>query len=486
MKIGNILIKIILLVFSVLLIWIIGNGLFNSTIVVYDFNPIILIVGIIMYLSILVFIYKKVIPKLEQKKWIVYLCISVFFIICVLVSFFLRLNPTWDMGNVFTIAKNIVEVGTSNETYLYSYPNNIMLTLVYIGIFKIASFWQGVDYIIVATFFNACMITVCVALMYKIAEKLWDKKKALMVLLIALVTTPLYLHAAIYYSDVPSALFTLLAFYLYLQIVEKKGIKNSSLLQILLGIVLFIGIKIKITVSFILIAIFVYEILRGNTKELIQKMSIVLPTLLIGFILFNFIVEPRVVTNKEVIDNYKVPVLHWIMMGLKEEGGYNEEDYLYTFSYSTYQEKEKADIEEINRRISNYNVLSFAEHLNKKINFAWSDGTYFAPEKLRRSPVEQTILQEIVIGKYKNVYKYFPQVMHISMMILIFINVCSILKKKEYTNREIIMAISVFGLILFLLLWENRSRYIFVMVPLMMLLQLNGIEIVSHIKRRKE
>lgn len=486
MKIGNNLIKIVLIVFSILLIWIIGNGIFNRTVVVYDFNPIILIVGIIIYLSILVFVYKKVIPKLEHKKWIPYLCIGIFFVICVLVSFFLRLNPTWDMGDVFSIAKNIVEVGTSNDTYLYSYPNNIMLTLIYIVVFKIASIWQGVDYIIIATFFNACMVTACVTLMYKIAEKLLDKKKALILLLIALVTTPLYLHAAIYYSDVPSALFTLLAFYLYLRILEKKKIKSSVLLQVLLGIVLLIGIKVKITVSFILIAIFVYEILSGKMKELMKNMVIVLPTILIGFILFNIMIEPRVVTNKEVIDDYKVPVLHWIMMGLKDEGGYNEEDYSYTLSHNTYQDKLKAVQEEIGQRISNYNVVSFAEHLNKKINFAWADGTYYAPEKLRRDPVEQTVLHEIVMGKYKNVYKYFPQVMHISMMLLILINVCTILKKKEYTNKEIIMAVSIFGLILFLLLWENRSRYIFVMVPLMMILQINGIEALSQIKRRKE
>ena len=41
------------------------------------------------------------------------------------------------MGTVFNIAKEYVTTGTTTDTYLYTFPNNIMLTAIYIIIFKV-------------------------------------------------------------------------------------------------------------------------------------------------------------------------------------------------------------------------------------------------------------------------------------------------------------------------------------------------------------
>ena len=45
--------------------------------------------------------------------------------------------------------------------------------------------------------------------------------------------------------------------------------------------------------------------------------------------------------------------------------------------------------------------------------------------------------------------------------------------------------IAIFGLAVFLLLWENRSRYLLTYVPIMIMLEVNGIEKLSKIKLKK-
>ncbi len=478
--------KVILLIFMFLLSWIILNGLLDYDVIVYEFNPIILSIGIVLYITILVVIYKKALPKIENHKYLPGILICCFSIICVITALLLRVNPSWDMGNVFQMAKNYVMIGNVVDSYLYSYPNNMMLTIIYIFIFKICSIIPNIDYVVAATIFNSMVMIGCVTLMYLIANKMLGRKKALMILLIAIFTTPFYMHAAIYYSDSMSAFFTLLIFYLYLYIQEKEVSKVTILAQILLGAILLVGIKIKITTSFVAIAIIVYHILNIKIKEIAIKNAFVIPTLVIGFIIFQLLVTPFVIKNKGIIDQYEVPIIHWIMMGLKGNGGYNEEDYRYTFSFPTYDKKKAADIIEIKSRLGSYNANSFIKHLTEKLKFAWTDGTYYAPEKLRRQPVQENVFHQIVLpsGKYANIYKYLPQIMHISMLILILINSYYIFKNKHYQKTDMIIIITMFGLMIFLLLWENRSRYIFTIVPLMIILQVNGIEGLMNYRQR--
>lgn len=64
----NICMKIILNILSALLLWIILLGILDYDTIVYTYNPIILIVGIVIYISLIKIIYKKLLPKIENNK----------------------------------------------------------------------------------------------------------------------------------------------------------------------------------------------------------------------------------------------------------------------------------------------------------------------------------------------------------------------------------------------------------------------------------
>lgn len=481
-KVGQVLLTIALGFFAMLFSWIIINGIFIGKDVLYSFNPFLLVLFIALDIGISIFVYKKIVPKLLKYRWIPIVLIALFTILCIAIGISLRLNPSWDMGRVFNMAVQYAKEGNIADTYLYEYQNNIAITCVFIVIFKVFSFFGATDYITIITIMNAIMISLTVLCMYKVVKKVSGKQNALMLLIICLFTTPLYLYAAIYYSDTMSMFLCSLFLMIYVYMRDEENKKKKIFEQILLALVFIIGFEVKITSSFVFVAILITGLLNGKYKELIRDFKFFIPSVLVFFIMWNTFVNVVVIPDKSKLDTWKVPIAHWLWIGSVGTGTYNEEAYQYTYSFSTYDEKNTADLQKLKETIKSYNPGSFIVHINDKLKYTWSDGTYFAPEKLRRNPVDKGFLYEYVAsdGTQKDTYKYLPQIMHFAMLIFMLINAISILRKKKYDSIYSTLTITILEIAVFLMFWENRSRYILTLVPIMIMLSVHGIEIISN------
>lgn len=147
-------------------------------------------------------------------------------------------------------------------------------------------------------------------------------------------------------------------------------------------------------------------------------------------------------------------------------------------SVDGYDNKVKVGKQLLKEKIEYYDSNTFLKHLNDKLKNTWSDGTYFSKDKLRRQPVApDNIIYKTIFQNENNIYKYIPQVMHLSMLIFITINSINILINKKFSSKDFILIIMMFGLMIFLLFWETRSRYLITLLPLMMILQINGIDV---------
>ena len=80
--------------------------------------------------------------------------------------------------------------------------------------------------------------------------------------------------------------------------------------------------------------------------------------------------------------------------------------------------------------------------------------------------------------------------MHYGMLILMTISAYSLIKCKTKTGKkgiEAALVLAVLGIALFLIIWENRSRYILTMLPAMMILQLSGLDyLIGRLEERKK
>ena len=79
------------------------------------------------------------------------------------------------------------------------------------------------------------------------------------------------------------------------------------------------------------------------------------------------------------------PKTHWVMMGLKGLGGYDDEidtnmtRFLKDSGWSN-DEIQAQHIRLMKERLEAFGVGGFINHLNSKLNFTWSDGTYCSRE----------------------------------------------------------------------------------------------------------
>lgn len=130
-KIFKNVIKYTLISLAGFLIWIVLTGILEYNKVIFLYNPIFLIIGIIIYMLIIVLVYKYIVPKIMKLNFIEYILMGIFTIICIISGLYFKLNPTWDMGTVFEIAKEYLDYGTySNTFYLSQFPNNIMMCVL--------------------------------------------------------------------------------------------------------------------------------------------------------------------------------------------------------------------------------------------------------------------------------------------------------------------------------------------------------------------
>ena len=71
-------VKIILIMFLVMFVWTISNSILEYDIVMYIYNPLIIILGIVVYLALLIVVWKKIIPKISKNKYVPVIIILLF------------------------------------------------------------------------------------------------------------------------------------------------------------------------------------------------------------------------------------------------------------------------------------------------------------------------------------------------------------------------------------------------------------------------
>lgn len=386
----------------------------------------------------------------------------------------LRVYPGWDFGSVYLGAVDLVEDGVFSDQsnwYFTTYPNNVAVCLFLAGVFKL--FGGICDYITLGVLLNVFLMILGIALFFLLAHHLYGIRSAFLALLTCALFMPFYMHAPIFYTDTFALPFVTGVFLSYQ--FRKKDVR----FLILTASVLALGYKTKGSLGVILIALLIHIWLQKEKikDHIAQSLLLLIPFLLLtGFLT----VLPGRLSFLDTTEAEKneFPVEHWLAMGLAGSGGYNADVYWMTASTEGKAEKREVDRTFIRKQLEEYGAWGMAEHLKAKVIITWGDGVYFAPEKLKREPLQESPLHPWVLydgAEYGKTYCYCSAV-HLLLLAGILLSlICNLLHKGEL--REIqAMQLSVFGLFLFLLIWETRSRYLVNFVPVFILLGIDGVQ----------
>ncbi len=446
---------------------------------VYDYNAYILIMGIIVYIGIICVLYQKC-KELTDKKlnYIIIAMLASYFMLTLIFGLRIKSERPADIFNLHNAAISYLNTGEiQNIDYFYNYPYQLNYTYILIAVYKMGSLLGIEDFRTSGTLFGTLLLFFSAILVWKITEIIKDKSLGVMVLFIYVTNPIFWIYSSYYYTDLMGMLCILLIIYIALYINKNIASNLNYLLSFVLGFIIFSGYKFRATVIIGGIAVFALGIVKINkTKEKIIYYNIV--AMVIGMIIA-ILVHKGIDSyfGLELDKNKQFPIVHWIMMGLSEEsnGRWSGELWNYTNSFPTYNEKFLADIEAINQSLSEMGVLGIIKLLFTKLTIMWTDGMTALITNFKTS-VHYGDLYEYTIGNKNAFMCYATQIMRGSLLICLVPYLFYEIKQKF--SRKSILAVTLFGCMLFYLIWEVHEKYVLMFLPLLMIMAAFGLDVI--------
>lgn len=465
------------------------NCFFREISVYHKFHSWIYLLLGILTIILWFFLYKaikKIFVKLTQKQIIVLFIITFLLSIGVLIfiSCLFEAPLSWDFGIVYDQAKSYVTTGDRNllavyPEYFQLFPNNIAIFLIEVFLFRIGKLFGFTDFRAIGILFNGIVIFLAILFLVLYCYRRFGKEKAYFSLVISFFFLPLFLYLPIFYSDTFSIVFGPLLLFLSTFIEDQKWKKNVFLFLVM-TFCLFVGMKIKMTVFFFFFGFLFLFFVQKKYKLLLVFMLIFFG----GYFVLNKVYQEVVIERESFSfqenDYGQIPVTHWLMMGLEDPnadnsgrnayGGYNLEDYNITQSYAKGVDSIPRHKEEIVRRLQEYGIVGYFDYLTKKAVNAWGDGSYYVQiALLRNQDVNQEgEIQQFLTGKSSDIVFYLEEGVQIAFLFILCFSGFYCLKTKE--RETLVEHISIFLLFLFLLVWENRSRYLYNYIPIFIII----------------
>ncbi len=443
-----------------------------------------LLFGVIFLLIALV-IFKLI--KNAQKKISNTMINAIFVIFCMIslgIQIFITVNlnyiPFNDSAFVDIGARNFAQSGNfsnlydnleDHNYYFCSFPNNWGILIFLSYIYRIMFLLTGTIPVHTATIINIICLQGSIILMYFTAKLIFkDKVRPLFCGAIAMVMPVFYLYTPIFYTDTLSMPFIMGAVYLFIRATKSKKTSHVIIQTLCSALLVAIGYSIKGSAIVLLVAFIIYSFLRLGFKRAICISFAFISIFSVWTTSFHEIGISLGISTEEILDRRQIPPEHWIMMALKDKGGFNPEDLNWTKQFETYDEKKLANRQEIKRRLSEYGASGLYKHLNKKTVFTWNSGKFYSNNHLRNCP-KSSLQYFLMKGKSLRIYSDGVHVAMLTLMMLSFIY--GVLHPRI---RPIsLIRLCVFGIALFLMIWETRSRYLINFLPLMIILTADGM-----------
>jgi len=383
-------------------------------------------------------------------------------------------------------------------TYFSTYPNNLLLLFFERAIYTVSTLLPvAVDVYFILVVINIIAIDVSLYLIYKITKKIFNEKLAIYAFVLGILLLGFTPWLTGVYSDTLSLPIGLVIFYLYLQVKERKTMKSKITYGIGIGTLVYIGYLLKPSTVFVALSILLIEAFLCNYKRLMKDSKKVLVSVALGAAVFVGMIGVKLpytyaVEHQRIVpydSSLNFPMTHWLMLGLNEAefrgnttyGMWSRVDYETTFNEPTIAAKRQRNMSVITARLRAFGLRGYARHLWDKARWTLGDGTFswghdgVLTGVRARGGIGQTIEHFVYHGgKY---HKYYAYTLQTLWLFVLFALGCVVFKMKKYQSKPFfIMTCTIFGSILFILLFEGRGRYLINNLGFMIIVAAIGIE----------
>jgi len=402
-----------------------------------------------------VFYLCKMMPELKLK-YLMYAMIMFAFWVQIVIVIHMKVIPKVDLKHIYNQVIDMLELNTmkfTNEKYFSFYTNNIPIGIVVYWIFRIAETIGFTDYRLVGGIFNVFMILIIYIFAYKLLRRMTNERVSFIVMFVVLTNPIFYAYASYYYTDTISLGIMLPSVYfMFVALKENYSIKKCGL-YIVAGILIGLAAQIRVTSIFIVLAIVVFLVLKQQWKELIKSGSSLLLGLLVFSAIWNGIYDYHIdfdTTEKAV------PIQHFLMMGSKEKGTYDDDDVKFTRSFKTHDEKVENTTKVWLERIKENGIIGNIQLVAIKEIVVWCIGTRGYLQYTQFVEAEN-ICYHFISGQRSIYFRSFMQAYNVVLFLLIGLGIWS--DKKEKRDEMLILSIYWAGAIVFYMFWEAHMRH---------------------------
>ena len=409
----------------------------------------------------------------------------------------LAVDPGWDFGCVFYGAQEVVENGhlVSLNTYFLQCPNNIFALVFLSTVFKaIAPFKTAT--IFTGIWLNVMMIDMAVILMFLWMRMVWTPRKAFYGAVVCFFLSPYYLFVPIFYTDTLSLPFSagILLLYEWMRRREEKE-KKAFWGYILLGMLCVAGYLLKGNLMVFAIAIVIHMVLRtidgrhvadGQKKRTAVYMGCFAIGFLAFFLAWKIGLSASHIIDYENRDKYEFPMVQQVMMGAGGDGNWSAQDQILATNTDTLAQRTQACSYMLQNRVRAKGFTGMLGHfINKGAKVTWGDGLYFTYEKLKRDPLYESWLHGYVL----QTGEHFPELVrwtsgfHVVLLLLMLLSVGKGMMTHSVDSMSLVRLV-ILGVMLFLFVWETRSRYIVNVTPLFAAMAVDGSCCLADLSQR--
>lgn len=433
----------------------------------------------------------------ERKFYLVLIfCYGAIYVIQLFISPHIAVKSGWDVRVIFSNAEALAYgVRDGVDIYYFStYPNNLLLVYTVALFLKLGLLLHGEGaYAVVLailaaiTCLSGMLTSFCV---YKITD---SRPAAIVSVAVAGLMVCLSPWMTIPYSDTIGLLFPISGVFCLLYI------KPYWAKYFFFAFICFIGYLYKPTVVILFIAFMLVKLFKAAGKTIkrepdLKKWSKVLLSMLAALLCVAAINDGVKALNSSPMEEEKqMGLFHYLMMGLNRESGgmYSESDVAFSEHFDTREERSKANLQEVAYRLKEMGIKGTIELALRKNNYNYNDGTFgwgkegnfyyeILPDSSRAAEFLRAIFFTNEMGQYNWIYSKIMQV--VWMSILVSIIFCLNIPYKGDVYR--ILTLALLGLSIFLLIFECRARYLFLYVPIYILLASMGLANASKALRR--
>ena len=426
-------------------------------------------------------LFRHLIPILEKhEKKAVPVLFGVMVLLQVLTVICVRTSLRYDHLKIFDTAVSLLEQGVISDThfssYFMKYPNNIPICLFTYFWLRLAELFRiprevWMEYIKLV---NLLFMNFGMWCGYRILRRHQSASAALRYLMLILVNPLWYLLGEMYYTSTISLAFSMGAIWLFDSAGRQETLWKKYTQYALAGILLAAGYQIRATVIITAAALLIYAVLRIRSFRRSREAFSVLAVLFGAVLMLGAYktAERHYAGFDPSQTGY--PAVHWVMMSAQGEGQYNSADDAYTGSFSTKEERTRADLDRLKERLEQIGTGGLLTLFRNKLRVAFSDGDD------DYASLFQTMREASPVQKYINGSRsdYLAVYLHSYHSLLCGLILLALVWRAFRGKRGFldVIALNVCGAYLFYLIWEVDEAYSIPFMLMLLMLEAAGME----------